>query len=67
MLKTEDIHPPKTGISVHLPSSLGERNCKTSLFSRVPNRYHSIYSILQAIPLRSTLYMPHKRIEQTTW
>ena len=43
LLKTEDIHPPKTGISVHLSSSLGERNCKTSLFSRVPNRYHSIY------------------------
>ena len=37
MLKTEDIHPPKTGISVHLSSSLGERNCKTRLFSRVPN------------------------------
>ena len=44
LLKTEDIHPPKTGISVHLSSSLGERNRKTSFFSRVPNRYHSIYS-----------------------
>ena len=42
--KTEDIHPPKTGMSVILSSSLGERNCKTSLFSRIPNRYHSINS-----------------------
>lgn len=38
MLKTDDIDPPKTGISVHLFSSLGERNCQTSLFSRMPHK-----------------------------
>ena len=34
VLKTEDIHPPKTGISVHFLAPLVYRNCKTSLFSR---------------------------------
>ena len=34
VLKTEDIYPPKTGISVHFLASLVYRNCKTSLFSR---------------------------------
>ena len=33
VLKTEDIHPPKTGISVHFLDCLVYRNCKTSLFS----------------------------------
>lgn len=66
VLKTEDIRPPKTGKSVHLSSSLGERNCKTGF----PLGYRTDIipsTVLQAIPRRSALHMAHKRIEQTTW
>ncbi len=59
--------PTQNGDIRSLIQLFRRKELQNGFFSRIPNRYHSIYRILQAIPRRSTLYMPHKRIEQTTW
>ena len=53
VLKTDDIHPPKTGISVHFSCSLPYWRCKISHFSLIRCIFDCFFDVKRILSVRS--------------